>query len=68
MNSPGRLVRAVLTWPVSSQQGSRRNAMVASTALTRRRRELEEVEAFLAARRDPSPVPREPHRSRRGVI
>jgi hypothetical protein len=68
MSSPGRLVRGVLTWPVSSQQGSRRNAMVASTALTRRRRELEEVEAFLAARNGPSPVPREPPRSRRGVI
>ena len=68
MSSPGRLARAVLTWPVSSQQGSRRNAMVASTALTRRRRELEEVEAFLAAHNGPSPVPREPHRSRRGVI
>ena len=50
MNPPARLVRAVLRWPVETQQGSRRNAMVASTALAQRRRELDEVEAFLAGR------------------
>ena len=50
MNSPRRLVRSVLAWPVETQQGSRRNAMVASTALTERRRERDEVEEFLAAR------------------
>lgn len=50
MSSALGLVRAVLTWPVESQQGSRRNALVASTALTQRRRERDEVEEFLAGR------------------
>jgi hypothetical protein len=50
VNAPLRLVRSVLAWPVESQQGSRRNALVASTALTQRRRERDEVEEFLAAR------------------
>lgn len=39
---------AVRRWPVESQQGARRNAMVASTALAQRRAESEEVEEFLA--------------------
>jgi hypothetical protein len=50
MSSPRRLARSVLAWPVETQQGSRRNAMIASTALTERRRERDEVEEFLAAR------------------
>ena len=37
-------------WPVESQQGSRRNAMIASTALAQRRAEREDVEHFLASR------------------
>jgi hypothetical protein len=45
------LVTAVTHWPVDSQQVSRRNAMVASTALAQRRAELDEVEEFLAIRR-----------------
>lgn len=49
MDAPRRLVRAVLAWPVESQQGSRRNALVATTALTQLRHEREEVEAFLEA-------------------
>jgi hypothetical protein len=44
-----RLVGAVTSWPVESQQRARRNALVASTALARRRAELDEVEEFLAA-------------------
>ncbi|GAB2881350.1 hypothetical protein [Nocardioides pacificus] len=36
-------------WSVQSQQGSRRNAMIASTALAQRRAELNEVEEYLAA-------------------
>jgi hypothetical protein len=36
---------------VHSQQGAIRNAMVASTALTQRRRELIEVEEFLTVHR-----------------
>ena len=36
-------------WHVHSQEVARRNAMVASTALTQRRAELDEVEEFLAS-------------------
>ena len=45
----GRAAGAVRRWPVGSQQRSRRNAMVASTALARRRAEREEVDELLAA-------------------
>ncbi len=54
--TPWRLLGAAATWPVSSQQHARRNALVASTTLTARRRELRDVEDFLAehaARRGP---------------
>ena len=46
--TPWRLVSAAATWHVTSQQRATRNALVASTALTERRRELEDVEEFLA--------------------
>lgn len=46
--SPWRLVSAAAQWHLTSQQQSRRNALVASTALTERRRELLDVEQFLA--------------------
>jgi hypothetical protein len=46
----GGTVGSVLRWPVESQLGARRNALVASTALARRRAERLEVEEFLAAR------------------
>ncbi len=39
-------------WAARSLQGSRRNAMVATTELSRRRVERDEVEAFLADRAD----------------
>ena len=45
----GRAVYVVRQWPVESQQRSRRNAMIASTALAQRRAELNDVEDFLAA-------------------
>jgi len=45
--TPWRLVSAATRWHVTSQQQSRRNALVASTLLTERRRELREVEEFL---------------------
>ena len=48
--TPWRLVSAAATWPVASQQQSRRNALVACTLLTQRRSELVDVEDFLAAR------------------
>ncbi len=44
-------------WTVQSQQGARRNAMVASTALAARRAERQDVEAFFA-----SLEPSQPHR------
>jgi hypothetical protein len=43
------------SWPITSQQHARRNALVASTALSQRRREAEDVEEFLA--RHAAPVP-----------
>ena len=64
MSSPRRLARSLLGWPVETQLGSRRNALVASTALAQLRREREHVEEFLAAsaaRREPpvgAPAPR----------
>ncbi|MGB0100357.1 MAG: hypothetical protein WBP61_08755 [Nocardioides sp.] len=45
-------VDAVRRWPVASQLGSRRNAMIAATALAQRRADLAEVEEFLAASRE----------------
>lgn len=45
----GRAFAPVREWPVQSQQRSRRNAMIASTALAQRRAELDDVEDFLAA-------------------
>ena len=55
---PGRVARplsravgAARRWPVESQQRSRRNAMIASTALAQRRAELDDVEEFLAGLR-----------------
>ena len=44
----GQTVAAVRRWPVESQQRSRRNAMIASTALAQRRAELDDVEEYLA--------------------
>jgi hypothetical protein len=56
--TPWRLVSAAAQWHLTSQQQSRRNALVASTALTERRRELLDVEEFLAARADRVPAQR----------
>lgn len=49
MSALTQLVSALTRWPVESQQRARRNAMVASTALARRRAEHDEVEEFLAS-------------------
>jgi len=43
------LAAAVVRWPVESQQRARRNALLATTALTQRRRERDDVEEFLDA-------------------
>ena len=42
-------IKAAKEWPVTSQQTARRNALVASTALTRLRIERAEVEAYVEA-------------------
>lgn len=44
-----RLIEKLKDWPVTTQQGARRNALVASTALTRLRIERAEIDAFLEA-------------------
>ena len=50
------LLTHLRAWPVDSQQVSRRNAMVACTALAQRRAEREDVEDFLASLvAEPSP-------------
>jgi hypothetical protein len=50
----------VRAWPVQSQQGARRNAMIANTTLLARRAEREDVEAFLASRAPSAPDPQLP--------
>lgn len=44
-----RLALRVTDWPVASQQQARRNALVASTALTQLRIERAEIDAFVEA-------------------
>jgi len=44
-----------LRWPVESQLGSRRNALVAATALAESRRQHREVEEFLDRHTRPRP-------------
>jgi len=52
----------VRTWSVTSQQGARRNAMVACTALAARRAERQDVEAFFASRPPDPELPAIAHR------
>ena len=40
-------VRSLARWPVTTQVGARRNALLASTALTQRRREYDEVAEYV---------------------
>lgn len=44
-------VEGLVRWHVRSHEGSRRNAMIATTELTQRRFEREEVEEFLLRHR-----------------
>ena len=44
-----QLVQDVIHWHTRSQQVARRNALVSCTALAERRRELAEVDEFLAS-------------------
>ncbi len=49
-----QILQVVTQWPVASQQRARRNAMIATTALTRGRVERDEVEEFLTTRYAPA--------------
>jgi hypothetical protein len=49
LNPLSLVLGRVHTWSVESQQGARRNAMVATTALAARRAEREDVAEFLGA-------------------
>lgn len=46
-----RQLDRLTAWPVASQHVARRNALVASTALAARRRELRDVEEYLERHR-----------------
>jgi predicted component of type VI protein secretion system len=46
--TPWHLVTSAATWHLRSQQHATSNALAASTSLAQRRREIEEVEEFLA--------------------
>jgi hypothetical protein len=50
----------VHAWGIESQQGARRNAMVANTVLAARRAERQDVDAYFAAQRPAPPAPRLP--------
>ncbi|QIG42244.1 hypothetical protein G5V58_05220 [Nocardioides anomalus] len=54
----------VRTWPVESQLGARRNAMVASTALAARRAERTDVDDYFAALTAPPVAPALPATAR----
>jgi hypothetical protein len=47
------LINDLRTWPQTSQEQARRNAMLAATACAQRRIERQEVEEFFAARSSP---------------
>ncbi len=46
---PSAVLGRVRAWSVESQQGARRNAMVANTALAARRAERQDVDAYFAS-------------------
>jgi len=50
----------VRAWSVESQQGARRNAMVANTAMAARRAERQDVDAYFRALRPQPQAPRLP--------
>jgi hypothetical protein len=56
-HDPWTPVRAVAHWPVTTQIGARRNALVASTDLAQRRRERHDVEEFLRTLNQPERRP-----------
>ena len=48
LSSLNSFVQGFLTWPQSSQEHARRNAMLAATACAQRRLERQEVEDYFA--------------------
>ncbi|MDX6373450.1 MAG: hypothetical protein QOD98_2438 [Nocardioidaceae bacterium] len=60
LNPVSAMLHRVRAWSVESQQGARRNAMVATTALAARRAERQDVDAFFAALRPKPRAPRLP--------
>ena len=56
-------VREIARWHVTTQNGARRNALLASTALAQRRKERHEVEQFLSRLNQPNaPLSQSPDR------
>lgn len=68
VRTPAHLVQALGQWHVHSQRIARRNALTASTALAERRRELDEVERYLAAQAAVRALARTPPERADGVV
>jgi hypothetical protein len=51
LNPVSAMLDQVRAWSIESQQGARRNAMVANTALAARRAERQDVDAYFAGLR-----------------
>jgi hypothetical protein len=62
LNPVTAVLDRVRAWSVASQQGARRNAMVANTALAARRAERQDVDAYFAALRPKPRLPTAVHR------
>jgi hypothetical protein len=60
LNPVSVMLDRVRAWSIESQQGARRNAMVANTAMAARRAERQDVDAYLAALRPKPSAPRLP--------
>jgi hypothetical protein len=60
LNPVSAMLDRVHAWSAQSQQGARRNAMVANTALAARRAERQDVDAYFAALRPKPSAPRLP--------
>ena len=55
INPVSVMLDRVRTWGVESQQGARRNAMIATTAMAARRAERQDVDAYFAAQLPAAP-------------
>jgi hypothetical protein len=64
MHPPGlpftSIINDLRSWPQTSQEQARRNAMLAATACAQRRVERQEVEEYFASLTDPAePLPKQ---------